>query len=136
MLRRCCDWLYAIPDEPQSILKRIAWWELRRIPYNLIIGVTGLISLLLFFLFINLAHELKSGEDAIEPIALLAAPFVINIAYTTGWIAELSLRLILRKRSNVLGVALFKFGLLVSIVVVLLPSVLWFVIWIVRSLGV
>jgi hypothetical protein len=35
-------------------------------PYNLIVGMTGFISLLLFFLFITKSGELKPGEDAIE----------------------------------------------------------------------
>ncbi|MGO9377887.1 MAG: hypothetical protein ACLPN1_00505 [Dissulfurispiraceae bacterium] len=34
--------------------------------YNLIVGVAGVISLILFFIFIGLAHELKPGEDAVN----------------------------------------------------------------------
>jgi hypothetical protein len=64
------NWLFAVPEEPRPWWKIIIWWEVRRIPYNLIVGSVGFISLLLFFLFINLAHELKPGEDAVEPMAL------------------------------------------------------------------
>ena len=50
--------------------------EFRRVPYNLIVGVIGAISLLLFFLFISLAHKLKPGyQDAVEPMALLVGTY-------------------------------------------------------------
>ena len=80
MIKRFYDWFLGVSEQPQTWLAIIGWWELRRIPYNLIVGGVGFISLLLFFLFINLAHELQPGEDAIEPLALLAAPVLLNIA--------------------------------------------------------
>jgi hypothetical protein len=133
MVRQCYNWLFTKSESPGSWFGIIAWWEIRRIPYNLIVGSVGLISLLLFFLFLSLAHEVKPGEDAIEPMALLAAPFVINIAYTFGWVAELFLYFIWRQRSNVIGPVLYKLGLYFSLVVVMLPSIVWCAIWIVRS---
>ena len=32
---------------------------------------------------------LQPGEDAVEPMALLLAPFAMNLCYTAGWVAEL-----------------------------------------------
>jgi hypothetical protein len=135
MIKKCYNWLFAIPDGPRSWTGIIGWWELRRIPYNLIVGFLGLISLFFFFLFIHLAHELEPGEDAVEPIALLAAPFIINIAYTFGWLGELFLYFIWRQRSNVIGPVLYQLGLTFSIAVIFLPSVIWLLIWIVRSMA-
>lgn len=109
--------------------------EARRIPYNVIVGLVGLIGLLLFFLFITLAHEIKPGEDAIEPMALFAAPFVINIAYTGGWLAELFLRIVWRERWPLLGPMFLKLGLSFSVIVVLLPAVVWCMIWLARDIG-
>jgi hypothetical protein len=134
MTKRFYKWFFSIPEEPHSWFKVIVWWEIRRIPYNLIIGVVGFISLLLFFLFIHLAKELKPGEDAIEPLALLAAPFIINLCYTAGWPVELILRLFRHERKAMLGPILLRLGVLLSLVVVLLPSVIWFLIWIIRSI--
>lgn len=119
-------------QEGRGWLEIVGWWELRRIPYNVIVGGVGVVSLLLFYLFLNLAHELEPGEDAVEPLALLAAPVLINIAYTFGWVAELFLYLVWRQRSNAFGPAFFKLGLSFSIVVVTLPAAFWFVMWIVR----
>jgi hypothetical protein len=134
IVKRFITWFFSRPSEPLSRLGIIAWWEIRRVPYNLIVGVVGIVSLLLFFLFIDLAHELKPGEDAIEPIAIVAAPFVINICYTIGWIVELLLSAIRRKASSPIGPVLLKLGVGFSLIIVLLPSVIWFVTWIVRSL--
>jgi len=135
MGRRFFNWYFATPEEPRPWFKVIWWWEVRRIPYNLVVGLVGFISLLLFFLFITLAHELKPGEDAVEPLALMAAPFAINIAYTAGWMAELLLRIVWRERSAIVGPAFLRLGLSFSLVVVLLPAILWCIIGLVRSIG-
>ncbi len=132
--RRFFTWFFSRPSSPLSRLGIIAWWEIRRVPYNLIVGVIGAISLLLFFLFISLAHELKPGEDAVEPMALFVAPVAVNICYTGGWIVELLLSTVQRKGSSPLGPMLLKLGVGFSIVVVLVPSVVWLAIWIARSI--
>ena len=85
-------------------------------PYNLILGVIGAISLLLFFVFIDLAHELKPGEDAVEPMALFVAPIAWNICYTGGWIVELLLSVVRRKESAHVGPVLLKLGVGFSMV--------------------
>jgi len=136
MGRRFFNWYFATPKEPRPWYEVIWWWEVRRIPYNLVVGFVGFIGLLLFFLFIALAHELKPGEDAVEPLALMAAPFAINIAYTAGWMAELLLRIVWRERSAILGPSLLKLGLSFSLVIELLPAIVWCIIWLVRSTGV
>ncbi len=132
-MNKALEWFFENPPEHRPWWKVIAWWEIRRIPYNIIIGVVGFISLLLFFLFIHLAHELKPGEDAIEPLALIFAPILMNFAYTAGWVIELLLRLIWHGKPGQIGPKLLKSGLLFSLCVVLLPSVLWFTIWLWRS---
>ncbi|MDC4224478.1 MAG: hypothetical protein MPW15_09680 [Candidatus Manganitrophus sp.] len=132
-MTKALAWFFETPVEPRPWWKVITWWELRRIPYNLAVGVVGLISFLFFFLFIHLAHELKPGEDAIEPLALFVAPILINFAYTAGWVSELLLRFFWRSGPHPVGPVLLKLGLIFSIAVVLLPSTLWFVIWLWRT---
>ncbi len=103
----------------------ILWWEKRRIIYNVTVGLVGFISLLLFFFFINKSGELKPGEDAIEPLALLMAPILINICYTLGWVVEITLRIFRRSGFQRVSCGLMKAGLLFSLAVVLFPSVYW-----------
>jgi hypothetical protein len=133
-MRPFFKWLVAPNEKPESLLHIIGWWELRRIPYNLIVGLLGIVSLAMFFLFIHLAHELKPGEDAVEPLAIIFAPIAINILYTGGWISELLLRIFWREKSPHIGPILFKLGISLSVFAIFLPSTIWFVIWIIRSL--
>jgi hypothetical protein len=71
----------------------VRWWELRRIPYNFIVGLVGLVSIAaLEYLGDAL---LPRGEDAVEPLMLLfgtaAYGIACNAAYTLGWISEIYL---------------------------------------------
>jgi len=133
-MKRFFLWFFSSPQEPQTFIKTIIWWEKRRIPYNLFIGVIGAISLILFFVFVDLANELKQGEDAVEPIALFFAPIVINICYTIGWIVETIINSIRRKNDRSIGSKLMKIGMVFSVVVLLIPSTTWFVIWVTKNI--
>ena len=133
-MSRFITWFFSRPSQLLSRRGIIAWWEIRRVPYNLVVGVLGAISLSLFFLFIDLAHGLKPGEDAIEPMALFVVPIVVNICYTGGWIVELLLSTLRPKGLAPIGPRLLKVGVGFSIAVVFLPSVFWFVTWVARSI--
>jgi len=125
MIRRFISWLFTVPSEEANIGSIIRWWEIRRIPYNIVIGGIGIVSLMLFFFFIDRSHVLKPGEDAEEPLALIAAPFIINLCYTLGWMVECGLRVTRLKKTRKIGLLLFKSGWGFSIVVALFPSVYW-----------
>ena len=127
--------MFSVRDGERSATDIILWWELRRIPYNLIVGTTGLISLSLFYFFISRTTELKPGEDAVEPIALLAAPVVMNICYTAGWVVEGFLDKAHSDEDEVLGPKLLRSGLKLSLFVVAIPSVFWGGYWLLRVVG-
>ena len=90
--KRFAAWFFSDRRNPHSAAGVIVWWELRRLPFNVIIGAYGIFCLLIFFAAIVTSGHLQPGEDAVEPLALLAAPFVINVLYSLGWIAELTAR--------------------------------------------
>jgi len=98
-IRKAFKWLFSRPDEPMSAWEVIKWWELRRIPYNVIIGVFAIGCYLAFCILMDASGVVKPGEDAVEPLVVVLMPFVFNIFYTGGWVLELFLRL-----------ALFAFG--------------------------
>jgi hypothetical protein len=83
-VKRFMSWLFTSPSSTSSAWRVIAWWEARRIPFNIVIGLYGLVCLLVFFWSIETSGHLPAGEDAVEPIALIFAPFGINILYTLG----------------------------------------------------
>lgn len=103
----------------------MAWWELRRIPFNIIVGIYGLVCFALFSWGITGSGHLMPGEDAVEPIALLAAPFVINVLYSLGWLVEVPVRLLRPGLSPGLGPLLLKSGLGLGMVVSSLPAAYW-----------
>lgn len=123
-MKRFYNWLFAGPMDNGSAWDIIRWWEARRIPYNLVVGATGVLSLALFLFFINSANVLTPGEDAVEPIALVVAPVIINICYTVGWVVELILKSIFGYRPRT-GPFLLKVGMGFSLLVIFFPSVFW-----------
>lgn len=124
-MTRIWKWLFSVPEGERSAGSIILWWELRRIPYNLLIGGVGFFSLILFFLFIGMSGKLNPGEEAVEPFVVFLAPFGMNLCYTAGWVVELLVRDIWPESSKRVGLRLFKIGLIFSLVVVLIPSSFW-----------
>ena len=118
-------WLFEAPSEPLTALRIIGWWELRRIPYNLVIGAFGIVSLVVFFASISTSGHLQPGEDAIEPLMLMATPFLVNVCYTAGWLVDASARFVLPSLSPRFTVFLFRLGLGFSFIVISLPTVIW-----------
>jgi hypothetical protein len=118
-------WLFAgLPGTP-SLWRVIAWWEVRRIPFNVIVGTYAALCLVVFFWGIATSGHLKPGEDAVEPIALLAAPFAINVLYTLGWLIEVSARLLRPRLSPRFGPLLLKMGLGLGLFWITLPAAFW-----------
>ncbi len=113
------------PPQRTSAGSIVGWWETRRIPYNLIIGLYGFFCLILFFFFITKSGHLQPGEDAIEPLALIAAPIMINIAYTGGWFCELFIRVFWRSASARLSSTLLTMGVGFSLCIVSFPAIFW-----------
>ena len=123
--RRLFRWLFAPPQPPVTTWRIVAWWELRRIPYNLILAAFGWLALTIFFVSIYGSGHLQPGEDAVEPFALLLAPIAANICYTAGWLLDAPLRLVRPALSPMLTPRLFGAGLAFSLLVISIPAVLW-----------
>jgi hypothetical protein len=118
-------WLFAPPREPVTALRVVGWWELRRIPFNLIIGGVGVFSFAIFATSIYSSGHLQDGEDAVEPMGLLLVPIAANIGYTAGWLVDAPLRFIRPTlRPNFTSV-LFTVVLVVSLLVTCAPAALW-----------
>ena len=107
----------------------IKWWELRRIPYNLIVGAAGLITFAVAILA-GLVVE-STGNEAILPdppiaIVLFAILYGIaaNVMYSAGWLTELALQRFWPNESSRFGRMIFVAGLIGSIVLTVVPAVL------------
>jgi hypothetical protein len=69
----------------------IVWWEVRRIPYNIVLALLGSVTGITV-LWIG-SHFVLPGEDVEEPLGMLVGAILYGIAanifYTLGWISEL-----------------------------------------------
>jgi hypothetical protein len=129
------NWFFDVSIEERSALKIILWWESRRILFNILIGVVGIISLALLFIFVDSSVKGHSGEDIVEPAAIFLAPFALNFFYTFGWIVEITLGRIWKKDEPKLATKLLKFGMGLSLLIVLVPSVVWGIIFVLTKFG-
>jgi len=105
-------------EEPSGAVDIIKWWELRRIPYNLIVGATGILTLL-----VTVAIEPPD-----PPLFLIFWVFAYgvgaNICFTGGWIVEIAGRKERRGRAGAFAEKAFALGLLFSVLLTLVPAVL------------
>jgi hypothetical protein len=127
-LQRTDQRLHA-PD--RNSIDIIVWWEVRRILYNLIVGVWGAICLLIFIWSVNASGHVAPGEDAIEPLILLFLPFAVNVCYTIGWPAEIVLRKLRPELGPTVGKLLFRAGSIFSLLLISLPALIWSVVWLI-----
>ena len=117
------SWLFGVPPEPRSVWSIIGWWELRRLLYNLALGLVGGVSFVLFLVFSSLLGQLDPPDNDVDFLVIPVVVVLANMAYTGGWVVELLVRLIWGDRYPHLGPKLLKLGLLLTLNVVLLPAV-------------
>jgi hypothetical protein len=118
------DRLLEVYDEDRNTFQIIFWWELRRILYNLIVLVFGVVSLLLMSAMVNV----QPGEDLVEPFAILGFGILCNLGYSLGWLTEIFI-----KRDNAYGPKMFKIGLSFTLFFVFLPLAIHTFLWIFRG---
>ncbi|MEA2326476.1 MAG: hypothetical protein QOE68_1435 [Thermoanaerobaculia bacterium] len=103
------------------------WWESRRLAYNIVIGITGIVSVGLL-----VANSLIRGDDCGIPDPPLFALLLIigygvmaNVCYTLGAFAEIVARVTMGQESaSKLGRTSFVVGLALSMILTIAPAVL------------
>ena len=129
------NWFFNASSGERSALQIISWWEIRRIPFNILIGTIGIISLILLFKFVGESETAHPGEDIVEPISLLLTPIAINFCYTFGWIGEIAFSRIWKVDDPKLGTKLLRTGTGITLVFILLPTLIWGIIFTLVKLG-
>ena len=126
--------LYPLPPTSRSPASIIAWWERRRLRFNLIVGATGIVTITVA----NLVFLLPPGSRllGLPPVLLvLAYGGLANLCYTTGWIAELAFNAWWREDPPPVGPVLFRQGLVFAVGLTLLPIALAAITWGIRLAG-
>jgi hypothetical protein len=113
---------------PERTRDIIAWWESRRIPYNLIVGAAGIASAIVM-LITGFVTEHVVGEAIGVPgspffaiVAVIVYGIMANICFTGGWILELVSRHIWGTRAEAFGEIAFTWGTLCSVLLTLVPA--------------
>lgn len=109
--------------KPQETLNIIGWWESRRLFYNVVVGLTGLVSLV-FLRFLCMNHIFNASALGGVLIMLWGAfcvAIMANVCYTAGCICDSFARHFWKDKAESFGPILFSLGLIFSLLVVALP---------------
>jgi hypothetical protein len=105
------------PVQPAGAI--VGWWEQRRPAFNIAVGAAGLTTIAVVKV-IALGFPASAG-DGPPLMAVVAYAALANFMYTFGWVSELALRRFFRRKTPVVGAAIFRDGFAFSIGLTLLP---------------
>ena len=124
------DVLFPTAAYRRGALSILSWWETRRGLFNLIVGGTGLFTLL----FVRLVSLIPPGVPfGFDWRVVLAYGLLANVCYSFGWAAETAAQRLWGDRISPLGPAFFRQGLAFSVGLTLLPTLLVSLTWTVRA---
>jgi hypothetical protein len=106
LIQKILAWrLFSRRNEEASAFEIIKWWEVRRIPYNLVVGAAGIFTCGVTVLVEVVASE-KFGEPLGLPDPPIFALFAViaygigaNVCFTGGWTTELLVRKIWQEKA-------------------------------------
>ena len=127
------DFLYPVPAarRPGAIIR---WWEARRIPFNLIVGGSGVASLGIISL-ISILPPSAHGFS-IPFLGIVAYGVLANLCYSLGPATELLIEKLSGGKILPTGPLLLRAGLTFSVgLTLVLPVILVVIGWIVRVIG-
>jgi hypothetical protein len=110
--------LFPVPDVRRSPATLLAWWERRRPTYNLIVGGSGLITLLALHTLSVLPPHVRFGVP--WPVIILYG-VCANICYSMGFAIEALLERLWGQDVAPVGPTLFRHGLVFSVGLTLFP---------------
>jgi len=113
-----------------TTLNTIKWWELRRIPYTIVVAAAGVLS---YFISNSITSMYaQRGEEFLNPSSLLigvpAAVLIANVFYTFGWVVDL-VKQGNRQPNKPSSVVLFYSGLAFSVCLMFAPAGIAFLTW-------
>ena len=118
--------LFPPADSRRTTLSLLSWWEARRGTYNLIVGATGLLTLVALRLITWIPPFVDVPFDW-RPVAVYG--LLANVCYTFGWVIESMAQRVWGDRCSALGPALFRQGVAFSVGLTLLPILLLSFAW-------
>jgi hypothetical protein len=127
-VKKAQSWrLFARHDDVRTTFAIVRWWESRRLPYNLIVGVTGVatcvIGLTIAIIGSRMSHQpiLFPNPPLFAAFAVIGYGVMANVCFTGGWIAELFARKVWGERAAGFAQISFTLGVLFSVLLTLSP---------------
>lgn len=112
-----------------TVRDMIGWWEARRIPFNLIVGSAGLLSIVVVGI-VAAGRSLLFNSDLGLPDPPLFALFAVviygimaNVCFTGGWLVELVVRRIWPREADRFATLSFSLGLVFSVLLTSTPGI-------------
>jgi len=128
LVRKVLTWrTFRRRDDVTRPLAIIAWWELRRIPYNVAVGLTGMLTITAVEWLVE--SEAAWRHQPVDPdwpptaamVGVILYGLMANVCFTGGWITELFVRKVWQDRAGSFAQIAFFFGFVASILLTLLP---------------
>ena len=131
--------LFERPEHLETPRQIILWWERRRLPFNIIVGATGILTCTLLLVGEMLAEkifgdEVGGGSPILAVFGVFAYGIMANICYTGGWISELVAKYIWKEQAQNLGKIAFALGIVFSVLLTLLPVVFYLLLVVLKML--
>jgi len=121
-------WLLTRQIGPLHSRAVVLWWEARRVPYNVIVGMVGLLTSAVMVM-VAFICESRGGAPiglpdppAFALVGILLYGILANVCYTGGWITELLVAKLWSVDTARFGPIAFILGTGFSVLVTLIPA--------------
>jgi hypothetical protein len=132
--------LFARQEHITSKAEIIKWWELRRIPFNIAVGVTGVVTCAIIA-GVDAIAESRFGEPLDFPnspigaiLGIIGYAIAANVCFSCGWLTEIAVRKIWQEHAGKFAQISFSLGLLFSMLFTLVPAAFFVVLLVIRLL--
>ena len=128
------DALFPAAATRRNTWSLLGWWESRRGLFNLAVGGTGLLTLLVIRLIALIPPGVPMPAGWLRPVLVYGV--LANVCYSFGWLAEAAAQRAWGDKVRPLGPALFRQGLAFSVGLTALPVLLVSLTWLLRVAGI
>ena len=120
--------LFQREEKQMTSLQIILWWEARRVFFNMVVGIAGVITIFTMLFSAMLAEKLFNepigwpDPPIFAIIGVVLYAIAANICYAGGWIAELISREVWGDKAKSFAEISFTLGIVFSFFLTLLPG--------------
>lgn len=106
----------------------LAWWEIRRVAFNLLVGVTGVVTCGLIVLIAMVAGVVLGKPVSFPDPPIVVLPPILfygiaaNLCYTGGFVGEWLATRVWGAESGHFGEILFSLGVVFSVLLTVVPA--------------